>query len=62
MSLIKWTVSIGLEGCTREGTVEVRDDATEQEIEDIVREEVLNEVEWTWFKDEAAKEELESDD
>ena len=37
-------------GCTLDGEVEVPDDATDEEIDKYVREEVFNEIEWGWRK------------
>jgi hypothetical protein len=44
-------VSIGLAGCNQAGTIEVEDNATEDDIQERVRDEVFNVVEWGWSED-----------
>ncbi len=43
-------VSIGLVGCRREATIEVDDDATEEDIEEEAQEAMLQMVQWHWEK------------
>lgn len=47
MRTIKINLTIGL-AADRELEVEVEDDATDEEIEVIVREEAHNYIEWSW--------------
>ena len=54
MRTIHWSVEIGLAGCRQAGSVEVEDDATNEDIDAIVREEVFNLVEWGWSEGGAA--------
>jgi ribosomal protein L23 len=48
MRAINWTVSMGMAADKQSGTIEVEDDATDEEIEEAVREEVFNVVSWGW--------------
>ncbi len=48
MMKIKVTVSIGLVGCHKSHTIEVDDDETEDGLEEIARDEMLNMIEWDW--------------
>lgn len=48
MRTIQWHLSTGQQGCDRSGEIEVEDNATESEIDQLVREEVYNFVEWGW--------------
>lgn len=52
---IHWELSIGLVGCRRGGTLDVDDDADEKEIEEIVREEVFQHVDWNWEREQGDK-------
>lgn len=45
---IDWTLSIGLVGCKRTGTIKVEADCTDDEIEEYTRDVVMEEVERTW--------------
>lgn len=54
MRKIKWHVSLGFAGADRHGEVDVDDDCTEEEINEIVRGEMSNFLEWGW--EEAKKE------
>lgn len=47
---VLWHVEMGLQGCEMTGECEVDDDATDEEIEAVVREDVFNFVSWTWRK------------
>jgi hypothetical protein len=47
MRTISWSLSIGLRA-TREGVVEVNDDATDDEIEEMVNDTVMEFVEFSW--------------
>lgn len=51
MRLIKWHLSTGTQGCDREGEIEVEDNATDDEIDADVREEVFGFVEWCWSEE-----------
>lgn len=48
MKTIEIHVSIGLVGCRRTTTIEVEDDATDDEIEEVARESMFELVEWSW--------------
>lgn len=48
MRTINWVVENGLVGCRQTGTIEVEDDASDEEINEMVREEVFNVIEWSW--------------
>lgn len=48
MRTIHWHVENGLNGCDRSGTFEVEDDATDEQIDEAVRDEVFNYVGWSW--------------
>jgi len=48
MRTIEWHLETGFVGGDREGEVEVEDNATEQEIDAIIREEVFNFISWGW--------------
>jgi hypothetical protein len=48
MKTVEWHLTIGLQGCDRSGEIEVEDDATDEQIDAVVREEVFNFVEWGW--------------
>ena len=48
MRIIKWHFETGMQGSRQSGEIEVDDDATDEQIEDAVREEVFNIVSWGW--------------
>lgn len=48
MKRIIWHVSMGLQGCKREDELDVEDDATDEQIEAIVREQVYEQIDWGW--------------
>lgn len=48
---IAWSLSIGLVGCKVTGEFEVDDDVTEVELEEYVRDEVMQHVEWNFTVD-----------
>lgn len=49
--IIKWHLDVGYANCDRDGTVDVPDDATDEDIDLIVREEVFNWISWGWDKE-----------
>lgn len=51
MRTIKWHLDIGLANGDREDEVEVEDNATDEQIDAIVREEVFNFIEWSWTEE-----------
>lgn len=52
MKIVEWHTETGMQGADWDGEVEVEDNATEDEIDAIVREEVFNIVSWSWvFRD-----------
>lgn len=48
MKTIKWHCGTGFADCVHTGEFEIDDSASEAEIEDGVREEVFNLIEWSW--------------
>jgi hypothetical protein len=48
MRKIEAYLSVGLVGCKRNEIFEVEDDATDEEIEEIIKEWVYELVEWGW--------------
>ena len=48
MRVIEWNIETSLQGADWSGEVEVEDNATDEEIDAIVREEVFNIVSWGW--------------
>lgn len=53
MKTIEWTLETGMQGADRSDTIEVDDDATDEEIDALVREEVFNYVSWGWVAKES---------
>lgn len=51
MRIIKWASENGMQGCDREGEIEVEDNATEAEINEMVHEEVFNYFSWGWIEE-----------
>lgn len=49
MKKYKWHLSIGLVGVNQEGVVEVPDNATDTEIDEAVKEEVFNYIDWSYW-------------
>lgn len=45
---IEWWIEMSIQGCARSGEIEFEDDATDEEIEEMVKEEVFNTVSWGW--------------
>jgi hypothetical protein len=52
MRIIKWVVETSMQGAMWSGEIEVEDDATEEEIDGMVREEMYNIVSWGWTEKE----------
>lgn len=48
MKKIEWEMGIGFPGARRYGEIEVYDDATNEEIEEAVWEEVMSYVDYSW--------------
>lgn len=48
---IEWSLSIGLVGCRVTGEFEVTNDLLDSELEEMVRDEVMNHVEWNYTVD-----------
>lgn len=56
MKTIKWRLSIGFPGAIRQGEVEVEDDATKDDIEELVRDVVFEYVDWNfWIAEDEVK-------
>lgn len=51
MKTIKWHIETGLQGAEWSGEFEIEEEATEAEIDVLVREEVGNIITWTWWED-----------
>lgn len=55
MKTISWNLENGKNGCDLEGEIEAEDDATEEDIDAAVREDMWNWLSLTWYiKDEAS--------
>lgn len=50
MKTIEWHIETGMQGAEWNGEVEIEDDATDEEIEETVRQEVFNIVSWNWWR------------
>jgi len=48
MRTIEWKINTGYVGATYEGSFEVKDDATDKEIDDMVQKEVWDYIELSW--------------
>jgi hypothetical protein len=48
MKIIKWQLYTGFANCMHEGEIEVEDTATDEEIDNYVREEAFQYIEWNW--------------
>jgi predicted small lipoprotein YifL len=48
LKTIYWYLHTGFAGCTHKGTLEVPDDATEDEIETAAKDEAFNPISWGW--------------
>lgn len=48
MKTIRWHLHIGLTGCDRGGEIEVADNATDEEIDEEIRDAVFEHIEWHW--------------
>ncbi len=57
MKKIKWRLSIGYQDARQEDTMEFPDDATEEEIEKAVKQEVFDRVDWTYWLVDGGEEE-----
>lgn len=55
MRIIDWSVENGQSGGTHTGTIEVEDDATEEQIESAVSDEVFNIISWGWSERDAGR-------
>jgi hypothetical protein len=51
MKTVKWTISTGYPTASHKGEFEVEDDATEDEINEMVLCEVWNRIEYNWTVD-----------
>lgn len=52
MKIVEWSLETSQQGADWSGEIEVDDDATEEEIGALVREEVFNIISWGWsFKE-----------
>lgn len=54
MRTIKWFLETSMVGADWSGEIEVEDDATEAEIDAMVREEVHNIISWSWTEGKTA--------
>lgn len=48
---IKWTMSNGLVGCKISGEIDVDEHDSDDEIEEAVRDAVMERLEWEWVRD-----------
>ncbi len=51
--IINWVLSIGYPSAERKGSFEVDDDETDEMIEEMVKEEIMNYVDYSWSKTDA---------
>ena len=51
MKTIKWRCETGYPGCEHEGEFEVEDNASEDEINEAVMEDIFNYITWTWWEE-----------
>ena len=49
---IKWYLNTGFAGCRHEGEIEVEDDETKEEIEELAKEEAFSCIDWGWYIEE----------
>jgi hypothetical protein len=54
MRIIEWNLETSMQGADWSGEIEVDDDATDTQIDELVREEVFNIVSWGWTEKEKA--------
>ena len=54
MRTISWNLETSQQGADWNGQIEVEDDATEDEIDDLVRDEIFNIISWGWTEKEPA--------
>ena len=50
MRTIEWSVEMNIQGANVKGTIEVEDGATEEEIDEAVKDVVFNYVSWGWHE------------
>lgn len=48
MKKIKWYLNTGFAGCTHSGEFEVDEKTTQEEIEEMARDEAFNCIDWGW--------------
>lgn len=48
MRIIEWVLETGYVGGTHKGTLEVDDDADEEEIDEAVRDAAFDRISWSW--------------
>jgi len=48
MKIIHWYLHTGFAGCTHDGEIEVPDNATPNEIEEMAKEVAINHITWGW--------------
>ena len=51
MKKIKWVCETGFAACRHEGEIDVDDNATEEEIDEMVLDDICNYVNWTWWEE-----------
>jgi len=55
MKAIYWYLHTGFAGCTHEGEIEVPDDATTDEIEQMAKDAAFNHITWGWNEKQAER-------
>lgn len=50
MQIIKWSLETNMNGADWDGEFEIEDDATDEEIDQYVRDEISNYISWGWRK------------
>lgn len=47
---IKWLLETGFAGATHEGEFEIEDNATDEEIEEMAKDDAFQNINWSWWK------------
>ena len=55
MRTIKWTINTGFVGATYKGSFEVEDDTSEDEINEMMRDELWSHIEFNWTEEKKEK-------
>ena len=55
MRKIKWRLETGFAGCVHEGEFDVDDNSTDEEIEELARDEAFSCIDWGWREETEAE-------